>query len=218
MNADTRTKTGTVLKDGIEYKHYPPPSVLIKIMKRIHARPLLSTGRLRLANVTYYQKLENDHLGDTRDGIGMFRRKGHEYTTGTANPVFVCCMSLKTLSHKRVLEIARSEYYDCILRIHDPEAFFRRIYASLKARRGCYWLHCGRVQYNRGKEVTKRALASQQFNHNVFQKAPLFRRDQEYRLSVSNISLHPRSGQFINLVLGRCSDIMTIEDLPNNSR
>jgi hypothetical protein len=216
-NTMLRTKTGTIIVDGIEYKHYPPPSVLVKVMKEKYARLLQSKGILRLSHADIYQKMENPQLGDPHDTKGMFTMAGHQYPTGTVNPVFVYSMALNTISNKRVIEIAHSEGYDCVLIIQYPQAFFRKIKQALLRRGRQYWVHCGTVKYNRGAQVTMKALNSQQFNHNVFQKSPSFRRDKEYRLSVSDLSFHPRRGQYINLALGRCVGIVKIEKLPNQA-
>ncbi len=210
-----RTKTGTMIVNGIEYKHYPPPRVLVKIMKRKYANLLLSEGILRLSHAEVYQTMENSQLGDPFDTNGMFTMANHQYHTGTVNPVFVFFMSRDTISSKRVLEIAASAGYDCVLKIQNPQAFFEKVRRSLLRRGRQYWVHCGTVKYNRGAQVSKKALNSQQFNHNVFQKSSSFRRDSEYRLSVSDLSLHPRRAKYINLVLGRCAGIVKIQKLPN---
>jgi hypothetical protein len=215
MTAQTKTKTGSVVEKGVEYNHYPPPKALIKIMKRRYAFSLIRSGSLRLGNVTFYRKMENDQLGDPNDGLGMFHMQGHPYTTSTSNPMFVWCMSLPQISKKRILEIARSENYDCVLKVNDPEEFLQRIRRCLEHGKKRFWVHCGTVRYNRGKEVSKRALNSQQFNYNIFQKSQVSRRDREYRLSLTDLTYNQRKTQFIKFTVGKCSDIMTIENLPN---
>ena len=212
-----RTKTGTLVQNGVEYKHYPPPNRLVKVMKLKYARPLLEKGALRLSHAEIYRKMENPELGDPNDSKGMLTMKGHWFSTDTVNPVYVFSMSLDTISKKRIREIAHGAGYDCVLRIVDPQAFFERIRKALLHRGRPYWVHCGKVKYNRGAQVTKKALNAQQFNHNVFQKAASYRRDKEYRLSVSDISLHSRRCRFIKLVLGRCVGLVRIERLPNPS-
>lgn len=208
-----RTRSGTIIEKGIEYKFYPPPPVLVKVMKEKHAKNLREHGAVRLTHADVYRAMENQQLGDCHDSRGMLTMEGHEYHTSTVNPVFLFSMSIQNITHKRISEIAESEGYDCLLTISNPEVFFQRIREALLRRSRKYWVHCGKVKYNRGVTVSKNALNSQQFNHNIFQKSHIFRMDKEYRLSVSNLSLHPRQQKYINLAIGKCTRIVTIEKL-----
>ncbi len=65
--------------------------------------------------------------------------------------------------------------------------------------------------------MDKRTLNSQKFHFNVFQKDPSFAPDMEYRLSLTDTSLRPQQKNLVDLAVGDCSDILSIEELPNKA-
>ncbi len=210
-------KTGmeTLLVKGVEYNEYPPPVKLVKVMKRCWADELISKGAMRFGNLEVYRSWENKILGDENDGNGMYTMKGHQYNTGSANEVFAWCTSFPEISDKRILEIAKSNNYDCIVEINSPLELFQRISRALgNEYNGDFILHCGPVSYDRGSEVDKEALNSQQFHFNVFQKGINFQGDNEYRLSITNYSLKKNYGSVVFVHIGNCSDIVEIKELP----
>ncbi|MDY6903286.1 MAG: hypothetical protein SWH61_01250 [Thermodesulfobacteriota bacterium] len=145
----------TMIVNGVEYNTYPPPSALVKVMKSRWAKELISFGSIRFGSLKSYREWENDILGDTNDGKGMFRMMGHPYNAGSINPVYAWCTSFPSITAERI------------------------------------------------------------FLFNVFQKDPSFAPDMEYRLSLTDISLKPELKPEMILSIGDCSDIVTIEELPN---
>lgn len=217
MDNITKTDSGTLIVKGIEYNTYPPPGKLIKVMKKARAKEFISHGTLRFGSLEEYRKWENEVLGDVNDGNGMYTMDGHEYNTGSANEVFAWCLSLPEISKKRILEIANSNNYDCFVVIDSPLELFQRISKALGDEyNGDFILHCGPVSYGRGSEVDKVTLNNQQFHFNVFQKRTQYQDDKEYRLSITNYSLKNRYGSGVFAHIGNCSDIVHINELPNN--
>jgi len=215
MNEITKTVSGTFVVNAVEYNDYPPPGKIIKVMKKCRAEELVSRGTMRFGNLEEYRKWENQVLGDINDGNGMYTTNGHEYNTGSANEVYAWCSSLPTISNKRILEIANSNKYGCIVEISSPLELFQRISKTLTAKyHGDFILHCGPVAYNRGSEVDKDTLNSQQFHFNIFQKGTNFQDDNEYRLSLTNYSLKKNYGSGVFVHIGNCSDIVWIRELP----
>jgi hypothetical protein len=215
MKEITKTETGTFIVRGVEYNDYPPPGKLIKVMKRCRAEGLISHGTMRFGNLEEYRKWENEVLGDINDGNGVYTMDGHQYNTGSSNEVFAWCTSLPEISNKRVLEIAQSNEYECLVDISSPLEFFRHISKALSFEyNGDFILHCGSVSYDRGSEVDKATLNSQQFHFNVFQKDTKFQDDKEYRLSITNSSLKRCYGNGVFVNIGSCSDILQIKELP----
>jgi len=213
----TRTQTGTVIVNGIEYSEYPPPQQLVKAMERKWAEQLVGDGLMRLRKLEYYRRWENELLGDPNDGEGLYHLHGHPIQTGSANDVYAWCLSLPIIEHSRLLLLAQNGGYDCMLVIHAPEKFFRKVVTFLSQHRKGFILHCGLVNYNRGEEVDKNTLNSQKFHFNVFQKAPRFKDDKEYRIAITNSTFNRLPNDHLDLLLGDCSDIMSIEALPNKS-
>lgn len=217
MNKVTKTDSGTFIVNGIEYNAYPPSGKLIKVMKRCRAEEFISHGTMRFGNLEEYRKWENEVLGDVNDGNGMYTMNGHEHSTGAANEVFAWCSSLPAISNKRILEIANSNKYECIVEISSPLELFQRISKSLISEyNGDFVLHCGTVSYDRGSEIDKETLNNQQFHLKVFQKGTKFQDDKEYRLSITNYSLKKLYGSGVFVHIGSCSDIVQIKELPTN--
>jgi hypothetical protein len=217
MHMITGTQTGTVLVNGIEYNEYPPPEQLLKVMKRQWAECLLGTGLVRLHKLEYYRRLENELLGDPNDGEGLYHLGGHPIQTGSVNEVYAWCLSLPVIEKGQLLLLAQHGGYDCTVVVRAPEEFFRRVKDWLCKYKKGFQLHCGLVNYNRGEEVDKETLNSQKFNFNVFQKAPRFGDDMEYRISITNWTFKSFQEDHLDLLIGDCSGIMSIERLPDNS-
>ena len=203
--------------DGVEYSMYPPPGALLKVMERRWAEALIEQGAMRFGNLATYRRWENAVLGDPDDGEGMFRMGGHPYETGSMNSVYAWCASMPTITTDRVLLIAESGKYDCIMCVHEPLLLIQRIRSALGRASKTFLLHFAEVSYNRGDEVDKQTLNSQKFHFNVFQKDPQFSPDREYRLSLTDVSLRSKPKEFVDIMVGECSDIMSIEKLPNNA-
>jgi hypothetical protein len=212
-----KTKTGTFISDGIEYNETPVPKMLVKAMSKEWADPLVYKGKLRIHHLNYFRNWENKVLGDPNDGNGQYHLNGQPMETGSTNDVYALCMSFPKVSHSRLNIFAEQSGYNCLVFIHDPEVLFQRIKKWLVANYHGFKVHCGAVKYNRGSEVDKKTLNKQQFHYNVFQKAPSFKEDQEYRLSVTNCTFVPLKNKYIDLVIGNCNDIASIEELPNKS-
>jgi hypothetical protein len=179
------------------------------------ASKLVSEGLARLRTLTYYQQWENEILGDPNDGIGLNHLDGRPMTLKSANDVYIFCVSLPSIDPEHQLLMAQNSSYDCVVLITEPEEFFRRIRNYLLAMLKGFLLHCGTVNYDRGREVDMKTLNSQKFHCNVFQKAFKFKNDIEYRLTVTDYNFTHSSNEFIDLFLGNCSDIISIRKLPN---
>ena len=216
-----KTLTGTFHseKEGVEYNEHPPPAKLIKVMKKCWAEELIK-GAIRFGNLEGYRSWENQVLGDKNDGQGMYVMNGHEYHTDSMNPIYAWCASLPEISYRRIRKIAKSNNYDCLVEIKCARKFIGRISKSLHAKyRGnsTLPLHCGKVQYDHGDVVSIGTLNNQKFHFNVFQKSSTFRKDKEYRLSITG-PLGPPHEKCISLDIGKCSDIITIKKLPSTRR
>ncbi len=217
MNKCYRTESGRYITDGIEYNEYPPPQKLVKAMKWERAQQLLNNGLARLHKLEYYRNWENELLGDRNDGEGLYHLDGHRMETGSINDVYALCFSLSVIEESRLLLLAQHGDYDCIVVIHSPEELFKRVQNWLSEHTKGFTLHCGLVNYNRGEEVDKKTLNSQKFHFNVFQKALRFKDDKEYRMAITNSTFSRLPKNYLDLLLGDCSDIISIEALPNKS-
>jgi len=221
------TLTGTFLTDGVEYNESPAPGLLIKAMSRLHANQLIDSGKLRIRHLEYFRNWENKILGDANDGNSQYLVDGHPMETSSMNDVYAWCLSSPKISDSRLTLFAEQGEYDCKVAIHDPAEMFQRIKEWLVQNYPKLWVHCGVIKYDRGQSVDKNTLNSKKHHYNVFQKAVSFHEDQEYRLSITNLSsetLHdeclPPEKKFIDLEIGNCNDIASIEVLPiklNNS-
>ena len=203
-----------MIVDGVEHSTYPPPLALVKVMECRWAETLLKQGAMRFGSLATYREWENAALGDPNDGKGSFRMDRHTYETGSVNPVYAWCASMPSITAERLLLLAKHGMYDCVVRIHEPLLLIQRVNAALIRTKKAH-LHCAEVSYNRGSEVDKQTLNSQKFHFNVFQKDSAFSSDMEYRLSLTDASFRSAPKPFVNVVVGECSDIMSIEELPN---
>ena len=213
----TNTDFGTTIVDGIEYNDYPPPAELIKAMERQWAVPLDQAGSIKMRKLAFYQCWEKRILGDPEDGKGFLRFDGRLIHTGTVNDVYAWCTSLSSIQPSRLALIARDGGYDCLVRIREPSSFLARILSFLRQNYQGFRVHCGHVVYNRRADVDKITLNSQSWHFNVFQKAQESKDDEEYRISIVNCTFNHLSGEDLDLELGDCSDIITIEELPDHT-
>lgn len=129
-----KTQTGTFYseKEGVEYNEYPPPAKLVKAMEKRWAGELIK-GAIRFLNLEEYRSWENPILGDKNDGQGMYVMNDHEYHTDSMNPIYAWCASLPGISHGRILDMAKSNNYDCIVEIKCARKFIKRISKSLQS-------------------------------------------------------------------------------------
>lgn len=216
MNLD-KTLTETIIHNGIEYNELPAPEVLIKAMERRFADQLLDSGKLRISHLDCFRNWENKILGDCNDGTGQYYVNGHPMENSSVNDVYAWCLSFPEIADSRLALFRELGGYDCKVVIREPVKMFHRIKKWLVNNHPELWVHCGAVKYDRGQVVDKATLNSQQFHFNVFQKAASFEEDREYRLSITNISFSRLHGGYIDVEMGSCRDIASIEELPNKS-
>ena len=201
-------KNSTTFVGKIEYNEYPPPPFLLKAMERRFALPLISNGAIRIQSISYFHTLENRNLGDPNEGKGLFTFNGRPMQTSYGNEVFVWCTALPDTSNERLL--AFSEKYDTIIKIESVEIFLERLLRAIIKRKLPTPIHCGRVVYNRGIEVTKDVLNNQKWAFNIFQKDTYYQHQNEYRFSLTNVVFKKPIGDYIDLQMGNCSDIISI--------
>ncbi len=206
-----------MIVDGVEYNSYPPPVALVKAMERRWAESLLKQGTMRFRSLDTYRLWENAVLGDPNDGEGMFRMDRHPYEIGSTNSIYAWCTSMPTIKADRTLLIAKHGRYDCVVRVHEPLHLIQRVRVALVRKNKTLLLHCAEVSCNRKAEVDKQTLNSQKFHFNVFQKDQRFGPDMEYRFSLTDASLQSKPEPFIEVLVGECADIMSIEELPNSA-
>ncbi len=203
------TKNGTVVVNGIEYNEFPFPDSLIKATEMKWALKLRDEGCIRLNSIEFYQNLENPELGDVNEAKGMLKLDGHPMECGSVNEVFIWCSAIPEASPKILKGL--NDSYDAIVRIHDAEKFVNRIVSTAKLADFILYPHLGKVKYNRGEEVTKEAHNNQRWHYNVFQKSSGYAHQMEYRLSFTNVTFKRIEKKYLDLSLGKCRDIITIE-------
>lgn len=201
-------KNSTTFVDQIEYNDYPPPPFLLKAMERRFALPLISNGAIRIQSISYFHTLENRNLGDPNEGKGLFTLNGHPMRTSLGNEAFVWCTALPDTSNDSLL--AFSEKYDTIIKIESVEKFLERLKMAIYKGNLPTHIHCGRVVYNRGTEITKEELNDQKWASNIFQKDTYYQHQNEYRFLLTNVVFKNPIGDYIDLQMGNCSDIISI--------
>lgn len=211
----TQTETGTFLVRGIEYNEYPPPQQLRKVMELKWANKLIKKGVIRVRTSEYYRQWENDLLGDTKDGYGLYRLERHPMQIDTVNDVYAWCLSLPKISDKHLCAIAEQGKYNCTIMVHKMDILLIRIQAYLQRHYKGFRMHCGVVKYDRGAEVDKGTLDSQKFHFNIFQKATRFQGDKEYRVSIINCTFEKIDKNYLDIYIGNCNDIISMQPLPN---
>ena len=214
MNIE-QTQRRTHWCNGIEYNELPPPVCLVKAMSKKYASNLVKRGELKIHHLSYFRAWEDKVLGDPNDGKGLYHVNGHPMDIRSANDVYAWCTSFPEITIERLHLIAEQGKYDCMIVVRNPQVIFERINNWLSENQRGFLVHCGEVKYSRGDEVDKETLNSQKFHFNVFQKDVRFKDDKEYRLSVTNSTFRNLEKKYIKLVLGDCSDVVTIEELPD---
>jgi hypothetical protein len=209
MNKIQAAQSGTVIVNGIEYNEHPFPSSLIKATEMKWALKLRDEGCIRLNSVEFYQALENPELGDRNEAKGTLKVDGHSMEVGSGNEVFLWCSAIPEASPEILKRLDAS--YDAIVRIHDVEKFVKRIVSTAKLAGYILYPHLGKVNYNRGEEVSKDVLNKQRWHYNVFQKSSGYAHQMEYRLSFSNFTFQRIDKKHLDLSLGKCNDIIMIE-------
>ena len=119
MNAKHDQNETPVSYNGIFYDSFPPPIKLTKAMKTDHALNLVNNGEIRFGHLETYRKWENQTLGDSTDGYGIFVVDEIPLHRGTANHVYAFCMSLPSITKNRVDVIATAGNYNCYITICD---------------------------------------------------------------------------------------------------
>ncbi|EPZ7321235.1 hypothetical protein ACXR5E_003907 [Vibrio mimicus] len=201
------TKNETEIHDGIEFNEYPAPSFLLKAMHSKWADKLIEQGLIRLNSLSYYQNLDNKELGDALEGKGELRVKSRQYSMSSNNELFVWCCANPESKPEVLLSLDKS--YDVVVKVANPIEFIKRI--SLALEKGGYKFtipQVGRVNYNRGFEVTLDSLQNRQWQWNAFQKVETYSHQNEYRFVFSKLSCGLEREAPINLCLGDCSDII----------
>jgi len=186
-----------------------PPDCVKKAMEYNYANKLKDNGLLRFRNIEYYRVIEGER-SDKYEGIGLNKLNGHTMTSGTVNQVFVWCCSLKEANSSELLKL--DENYNAILTITNPLEFIKRISESI-AKMYSILIQCGEITYDRMKSVTKEELNDKVFQHNIFQKGETDLYQNEYRISLTNIDWNNKiENDFIDVLIGDCSDIVTINN------
>ena len=192
-------------------------------MKYKWAEKLINEGSIRLGSLEYHRKFEKN--GDPNEGKGMYRLNGNQMTMESANGVFlILCCALPDTSIDKLFEIFNERNYDTIISISDVEKFVKRIETALKNNALCYPSYVfitksEKINYNRGSEVSQKALNNQQPFFEVFQKSSCFKDENEYRIAFLFIPRFPRGENDCNLFdkdywdinIGNCSDIVQIK-------
>lgn len=192
--------------EGIEYIQVPPPQKLKKAMSSELAEKLIRLGTFRLTNVLEYRKIDTTKpdQSDPYEDVGIKICQGVQCTTETLNPTFIwCCSDVKANDYKIK---AIDERYNCIISINKPHVFFVRICNVLKQNSYQFRKQAGFVYYDKG-EMENRKF----WGDNTFQKHEKYAYQQEFRFAIKDLKFN-RNIPFINLQLGNCSDILSIEN------
>ncbi|GEM_PF-1902305 len=209
LMSGSQTQSGTYIINGIEYNEPQVPLSLIKAMEEKWAARLRDKGAVRLSAVEYYQSLEHPELGDNNEAKGVLRVDGHEMKAGSANEVYIWCAATSDAPYSKLKGLYSS--YNSILHVRDVAEFVRRILSAARDNGYRLYPHLGKVNYNRGKEVSIDVLNGQKFHYNVFQKSPTYAHQKEYRLSFTNVSRERIGNKHIDLEIGNCRDIIDVE-------
>ena len=115
-----------------------------------------------------------------------------------------------------MLLLAQHGGYDCKVVISNPKEFITRVNNWLSEHKKGFQLHCGLVTYNRCVNVNKATANDQKFNFNVFQKSAKFQEDREYRLAITETPVSESHGKYLDLEIGNCDDIVSLNTFPNS--
>lgn len=203
------TLSGTKIIEGIEFNAFPPPSTLIKAMEKQWAEKLIKNGTVRLNSLEFYQNLENDELGDSTEGLGELKSKGHPYNVSSVNKIFVWCGALPDASFPTLLSLDTK--YDTVIRVVNPLEFTKRIELALIDKDYSFaHPHIGSINYSRSDEVDMKSVQSQFFHWNVFQKRKKYTHQNEYRLAFTDTSFTLENDEPIDLEIGSCLDLVQL--------
>lgn len=204
-----KTLSGTYLYKKIECNSLPLPRYLLKAMESVWAEKLVNEGILRLGSLSYYQQMDNDDLGDHLEGEGEFFIDENAYNTGSINKHYVWCAALPKTKHSILIGLA--EEYDVIVKINDMPSLVERIVnALLDNGFSISSPHVGRINYNRSSETNLRALNSELWLWNCFQKRKNFKHQNEYRIVITDCSFEIKNDEPLDLNIGPCVDIMEV--------
>ena len=223
------TETESMILNGIEFNEIQIPNLLVKVMELKWATQLAKYGSIRIRHLDYFRHWDNLALGDSNDGTGENLVNNSLMKITSTKDVYVWCSSLPEISDSRLSLFSKHGNYNAKVSIHNPAEILNRIQKCLSKNHPGFWLQCGLVKYNRDIAVTKKKLNSQKFHHNIFQKAAKFKDDCEFRVSVVNQTFDPLHNEsltaedkYIDLTIGSCSDIISIElfllNVCNNAR
>tara|TARA_R110001583_G_scaffold181006_1_gene338220 strand:+ start:1208 stop:1855 length:648 start_codon:yes stop_codon:yes gene_type:complete len=179
-----KTLSGTYIYKKMECNSLPLPSFLLKAMENEWAEKLVSEGIIRLGSLSYYQKLDNDDLGDPLEGEGEFVINGKAYSTGSINKHYVWCAAQPKTKHSTLLDLDKK--YDVIVKVSDVPYLVERIVNALLEKGFSISLpHLGRINYNRSSKANLKSLNSQRWLWNCFQKRKKYQHQNEYRIPES---------------------------------
>ncbi|MES9854546.1 MAG: hypothetical protein ABW170_22245 [Candidatus Thiodiazotropha sp. L084R] len=210
MNDIFQTEMNTVVVDGVEYFEHPPPSSIVKAMELGWATKLVKKGNVRLRPLSYYREIELPEIGDVNEGNGQWHMEGNPMELGSVNEDYVWCGSLSDTDRETLLGLDGK--YDTVVHISDVSLFTQRIAETARDTGWQLAPHIGQVNYDRGREVSKSQLQALPWQSNVFQKDLQYAHQREYRLAFTETSLKGRREEYIDLLLGDCSEFISIEE------
>ena len=182
----------------------------MKAMEKEWARKLVNDGNVRLRPLRYYRAIEAPEIGDKNEGNGQWLMEGNPMELGSVNEVYVWCGALPDTDRETLLRLDGK--YDAVVEITNISRFTKRI---AKAARDAGWQlapHIGQVNYDRGRKITKSELRALPWQSNVFQKDSQYAHQREYRLAFTETSLEGRKSEYIDLLLGDCSEFISIKE------
>ena len=209
MKEALKTRSGTVIYEGIEYNQFPTTTSVIKATEYYWACKLRDEGLLRLNIVDYYQSLESNELGDLYEGMGLLYLGTEPMHAGSSNEVFIWCAALPDTPHEILINLKNT--YDSIVTVTNIKEFVARISESLRCLGFILIPHLGAISYNRGMSVLKGELNCQKHQYNMFQKDLLYKHQNEYRFAFINSSFKQINKKHIDLSIGECSDIIHVQ-------
>ncbi len=203
-----RTNSNTFWVCGTEYNEYPPPAYLLKSMQKQHTLTLIQYGSIRIQKIDYFVEIENKELGDVDEGEGMYQLEENPIRTSSGNNLYIWCCSMPNTKHHALINL--SENYDVIIKIEKIEEFVSRLQESLSKKYPKFHVHCGKVKYDRGKEISRKTIAKLKWNYNAFQKNHSFAHQKEYRIVFTDVSEKGYAINYLDMSIGDCSDIIKI--------
>lgn len=128
----------------------------------------------------------------------------------SVNEVYVWCGASSDTERETLLRLDKK--YDSIVEISDLPEFTKRIVQSARDAGWKLSPHIGSVVYDRGREVSKAELQALPWQSNVFQKGSVYSHQREYRLAFTETSLQGRREEYIDLLLGNCSEFISVKE------